>query len=82
MRATLRFLPKVDFFPFFRSWLKWSKEGFDPHSEHLETIGSQVEETIFRFRSGRGGDVSNFLMTLVLWRKVQSSSSSLIEVYN
>ena len=43
-RTTLGFLSKVDFLPFFRSWLKQSKEGFSPHSEHLKIIESQVDE--------------------------------------
>ena len=53
VRATVWFLSKVDFFPSFRSWFKGSKEGFDPHSEVLETIESQFEEYTFRFRLGR-----------------------------
>ena len=40
VRATVRFLSKVQFFPFFRSWFKGSKEGLDPHSEHLKITKS------------------------------------------
>ena len=54
VRATLRFLSKAEFLPFFRSWFKRSKEGLHPHSEHLKIIESQVDELIFRFRLGRG----------------------------
>ena len=42
--ATLRFLSKVEFFPFFRTWLKQFKEGFSPHSEHLKTIDFLIDE--------------------------------------
>ena len=38
VRAPLTFPSKVDFFPFFRSWRKLSKEWFNPHSKHFETI--------------------------------------------
>ena len=34
VRATSRFLSKFDFFPFFRSWLKRSKEGSNPPPPH------------------------------------------------
>ena len=44
IRTTSRFLSKVDFFPPFQSWLKRPKEGFDPHSEHLEITEFQVDE--------------------------------------
>ena len=54
MRATLRFLSKADFSPFFRYWLKQSKEGFNPHNEDFEAIESQIDEETFRFRLGRG----------------------------
>ena len=40
VKATLRFLSKVDFFPFFRSWLESSKEEFDPHGEDLNITDS------------------------------------------
>ena len=43
VRATLKFLSKVDFLPYFRSWLKRSKEGSNLHSEHLKTIESQFD---------------------------------------
>ena len=43
VRATLRFLSEVDFFPFFRSWFKRSEEGFDPHREHRKIIQPQVD---------------------------------------
>ena len=60
VKVTLRSLSKVDFFPFFRSWFKRAKEGLNPpppDSEGLKTIESQVDELIFRFRSGRGVSV-------------------------
>ena len=44
VRATLRFLSNLEFFPLFRSWLKRSKGGFDPHSEDLNIIESQVDK--------------------------------------
>ena len=44
VRAPLRFLSKVDLFPFFRSWFKRSKEGFDPHSEHFISTESRIDE--------------------------------------
>ena len=53
VRATLRLLSKVDSCPFFRSRFKQSKEGFNLRSKHLETNESQVDEKIFRFRSGQ-----------------------------
>ena len=53
VRGTLRSLSKLDFFSFFRSWFKRSKEGFDLHSEHLKIIESQFGEEKLRFRSGR-----------------------------
>ena len=41
IKATLRlFLSTVEFFPFFRSWLIRSEEGFDPHSEDLKIVES------------------------------------------
>ena len=52
--VTLRFPSKVEFIPFFRSWLKRSKEELNPHSEHLIRIEPQVDEEIFRFPAGRG----------------------------
>ena len=53
VRARLRLLSKVEFRPFFQCWLKGSKEEFDPYSEDLRTIDSQVDEETFRFLSGR-----------------------------
>ena len=53
VRASLRFLSKIESFPSFRSWLKRSSKGFNLRSEHLEVIESPVYEKIFRFRSGR-----------------------------
>ena len=44
VRATLRFLSKVDFLPFFQSWFKGFKKGFNSHSERLNTHESQVDE--------------------------------------
>ena len=44
VRETLRLLLNIDFFPFFRSWLKRSKEGFDPRSEPLKVMESYVDE--------------------------------------
>ena len=41
VKTTLRFLSKVEFF---LSWIKRYKEGFNPHSETLDIIGSQVDE--------------------------------------
>ena len=54
VRATLRFLSKVEFIPIFRYWFKRSKEGLNPHSERLKIIEPQVDEQIFRFHSERG----------------------------
>ena len=53
VRAKLRFLS-----PFFWSRFKRFKERFNPHSEDLKIIEFQVDEYIFRFRSGKGGGVS------------------------
>ena len=54
VRATLRFLSEVDSFPFFWSWFKLLKEGFNLHSEDLRIIEFQVDGKILLFRSGRG----------------------------
>ena len=35
---------KLTFFPFFRSSFERPKEGFNPHSEHLNIIKFQVDE--------------------------------------
>ena len=36
VKAMLRLFSKVELFPFFQSWLKRSKEGFNLHSEDLK----------------------------------------------
>ena len=49
VKETLKFLSKVEFFPFFRSWFERPKEEFNPYSEHFKTIEFQVDEKTFRF---------------------------------
>ena len=44
VRATLRFLAKVDFFPCFQSWFQRPKEEIEPSQEHLKIIESQVDQ--------------------------------------
>ena len=58
VRATLRLLSKVDFFPFFRSWFKWSKERFDPHSENLKINWFSSWWINLSFPFGKGGGLS------------------------
>ena len=41
VRATLRFLSKIDFLPV---WVQTVEEGFNPYSEHLKILESQVDE--------------------------------------
>ena len=60
-------LSKVDFFLFFRSWLKRSKEELNPHSEHLWSnwlLCWQIH-VLFSFGKRKGGGVNNFRVTLV-----------------
>ena len=88
VRATLRFLSKVDFFPFFRSWFKRSKEGLNPEQWRLKIIGSQVDGYIFCFQSGRGVSIiwkwpshivnGNFFIKLVS-NKVSRSPETILE---
>ena len=65
VRATLRFASRSEFPPFFRSWLKRHKEGYNPHSEPLKTIWISNSWINLSFLFGKRG-VNNFRVTLVL----------------
>ena len=56
--VTLRFLSKVEFIPFFRSWLKRSKEGSSTHREHLKKLDLKLINKTFVFNRKGGGGLS------------------------